>query len=141
METITESCVSLAEIAGKRGLVLCGSVSIFSGSQLHQAAVQILQGGEDAAVCCDQVEHIDTSALQIILSLKQALRQRGRSLHLVGLPAALGEGLAFSGLGDALKDESQLDELVHAVWVGPRHLLARARRENTPEAHLVTGYF
>jgi anti-anti-sigma factor len=114
-EANTESCVSLVESAGQRGLVLRGSVGIFSADELHRAAVQLLRSGKDVTVSCEHVDRLDTSALQVVLSLKQAVHQNGRSFHLVNVPSTLRECLTSAGLWDVLQDQTPVNDAAHVA--------------------------
>lgn len=102
MESRTENGVEIAEQEGKPVLLLRGTVDLFLTGDLYQAALSLLERGEDASVCCENVGHLDTSALQILLALKRGLTKKVKLLQLSTPSDSLRKLLALTGLDDLL---------------------------------------
>lgn len=100
-----DSPVQTGEREGKPLLLLQGGVDIFFAAELHQAALKLLDSGEDAEVLCAQLERLDTSALQILLALKEGLAKKGKSLQLAGVPSPVADLLGLAGLADGLLEK------------------------------------
>lgn len=82
------NCVAIERRDGDPlALVLRGDVNIYVAALLHELTEILLQEHGDIAVSCEQLTHLDTSALQIILALHQDLQTQGRSLRLTGVSA------------------------------------------------------
>jgi anti-anti-sigma factor len=105
MEQEREATVSIAEREGKRTLVLQGAVDIFFAADLRQAALALLEDGEDISVVCEKLERLDTAALQILLALKKELEQRGKKLRMVELPSEPARFVGLAGLTSHLLQE------------------------------------
>ena len=100
MEAAKSAKVAVTKIEGRNTIALEGSVDIFFAVDLRQAALEVLQAGEDVVVCCEKLERLDTSALQILLALKKELEQSGRKIEWADVPsgpAALAALAGFSG--------------------------------------------
>ena len=54
--------------------------TIIRAEELHKQMEDLLQTGHDVEVDASQIEQIDTSVLQLLLSFHQSLSQDGRSL-------------------------------------------------------------
>jgi len=105
MEQEKAATVSIAEREGKRAVVLQGAVDIFFAADLRQAALALLEGGEDVAVYCEKLERLDTATLQILLALKKELEPRGRKLRMVGLASEPARFVGLAGLTSHLLRE------------------------------------
>ena len=58
--------VQVLERAGNGVLVLCGSIDITCVEDLRQAALQLLEQSRHTTASCEQIDYIDTPALQIL---------------------------------------------------------------------------
>jgi anti-anti-sigma factor len=105
MEQEKAATVSIAEREGKRAVVLQGAIDIFFAADLRQAALALLEGGEDVAVHCENLERLDTAALQILLALKKELEQRGRKLRMAELGSEPARFVGLAGLTSQLLQE------------------------------------
>ncbi len=104
-ETEKTAAVNLVERDGKRAIALAGAADIFFAADLRQAALALLEGGEDVAVDCGKLERLDTSTLQILLALKRELEQRGKKLRVIDLPAEPARLVGLAGLTNHLIQE------------------------------------
>lgn len=105
MEQERAATVSIAEREGKRAVVLQGAVDIFFAADLRQAALALLEGGEDVAVDCEKLERLDTATLQILLALKKELEQRGKKLRMTELRSEPARFVGLAGLTNHLLQE------------------------------------
>jgi anti-anti-sigma regulatory factor len=105
METERTAAVTLVEREGKRAIVLNGAADIFFAADLRQAALALLEGGEDVAVDCEKLARLDTSTLQILLALKRELEQSGRKLRMIELPSEPARLVGLAGLTSHLIQE------------------------------------
>ncbi|MHB8972981.1 MAG: STAS domain-containing protein [Pirellulaceae bacterium] len=62
----------------------------------------LLQEQEDVVVSGEQLAHLDTSTLQILVALRQGLWSQGRSLQLTGMSAELENLLQLAGVKNVL---------------------------------------
>ena len=62
-------------------LDLGAKCTIIRAEELHKQMEDLLQTGHDVEVDASQVEQIDSSVLQLLVSLHQTLSQDGRNLH------------------------------------------------------------
>ena len=77
-------------------------VNIYCAGLLHESADVLLQEQEDVVVSCEGLTQLDTSALQILLSLRQGMQTRGRSLRLAGISDNLKSLLQLAGVNSVL---------------------------------------
>lgn len=97
------ACVTIERHDGQPPtLVLRCDVNIYCAGLLHESADVLLQEQEDVVVSCEGLAHLDTSALQILLSLQQGLLAQGRNLRLEGISAELEGMLQLAGVNSAL---------------------------------------
>lgn len=82
-------------------LVLSGRVTVAAAREFHATARDLLARGSNIAVRCDGAEHLDTSAIQILLCLGRELANRGKRFDLSGVSPELGAGLRLAGLASA----------------------------------------
>ncbi|HEY1187904.1 MAG TPA: STAS domain-containing protein [Gemmata sp.] len=82
-------------------LVLTGRVTVAVAREFHATASDLLARGNSIAVRCDGAEHLDTSAIQILLCLARELVSRGKRFDLGGVSPELGAGLQLAGLANA----------------------------------------
>lgn len=64
------------------------------------AALGALEAGGDVAVNLDRVDHLDGSALQILLALETELKKRGQNLKLENTSPHLRQWFEFAGTAD-----------------------------------------
>ena len=79
-------------------LVLQGVVDIFEAGELHTLARAAMDAGGEVTVKLEEVERLDSSAIQILLALGQMLKAEGRSYRLEGMPAVVQESWRLLGL-------------------------------------------
>jgi anti-anti-sigma regulatory factor len=98
------ACISVHQAAdGLPELDLDGDINVACASQLQCEAVRLADGGQDVRVCGEHIEGLDTSAVQILAALKQALASQGKTLHWHGLSAESLGLLRLAGLSDSLR--------------------------------------
>jgi anti-anti-sigma regulatory factor len=102
MESEKGAAVSIGESEGRRAIVLQGAVDIFFAADLRQAALKLLETGEDVAVSCEKLERLDTAVLQILLALKKELEKSGKNLQMIGLAAGPARLVDLAGLAGHL---------------------------------------
>jgi ABC-type transporter Mla MlaB component len=68
--------------------------------ELRDAAVELLSEGKDIAVNLDRIDHLDASALQILLALEAEQNKQGRKLELVKASPHLRSWFEFAGADD-----------------------------------------
>ena len=105
MEPERAATVNIVEREGKRAIVLQGAADIFFAADLRQAALELLEGGEDIPVYCEKLERLDTSTLQILLALRRELEQRGKKLSVIALPSEPTRLVGLAGLTSHLIQE------------------------------------
>ena len=105
MQTGQHNAIEVVEREGKTLLILQGTVDVASAEQLHNAACQVAERRTDVAVECGPIEHIDLSALQILLALQQALHAQSNKFRLQNIPAVFAEQCKLAGLSQALSYE------------------------------------
>jgi len=79
-------------------LVLQGVVDVFEARELHALAQAAMDAGGEVTVRFEEVERLDSSAIQILLALGQTLKAEGRSYRLEGMPAGVQESWRLLGL-------------------------------------------
>jgi anti-anti-sigma factor len=68
--------------------------------ELREAALKVLSEGEDVTLNLKNVDHLDASALQILLTLGMEQKKRGRQLDLINVSPQLRQWFCYSGAGD-----------------------------------------
>ena len=76
-------------------------------ARVDNAALAALRGTEDVRLRCHEMTHLDTAALQILLSLRGALRERGRSLRWDGVAGPVATSLTLAGAGGMRREGAQ----------------------------------
>jgi anti-anti-sigma factor len=66
--------------------------------ELREAAIAALSQGKNVTLNLDRVDHLDASALQILLALHAALKMRGQNLLLLKASPRLRKWFEFSGV-------------------------------------------
>ena len=101
------ACVILERDDGKpHTLVLRGDVNIYCAGLFHELADSLLQEQVDVVVSCEGLAHVDTSALQLLLALRQGLEARGGSLRLECTSADLESLLQLAGVRSAFRSKA-----------------------------------
>ena len=91
--------VELRDSAETWILRLSGVVDVNDASTLHAAAREAAQGAPRAVVVhLQDVDRLDTSATQILLSLQRHLAASGRALRVEGTPPSVAELWRRAGL-------------------------------------------
>lgn len=80
-------------------LDLAGRVTAADAARLHAAARAAAARGGDVRVGFARAEHVDASAVQIVLALGRDLAGRGKRCDVADVPAAVGEVFRLAGLG------------------------------------------
>lgn len=102
MDPVRKQTVSRASRDGVEVLLLDGVVSIIAADELVDAARQIASAGGRVVVDCADVEHLDTSTLQILVALERQLASKGRALTLTGVKPAVQAYVELAGLAGEL---------------------------------------
>jgi anti-anti-sigma factor len=71
-----------------------------SAEELRNASLQALGEGTDVTLNLDKVDHLDASALQILLALDTEQKKNGRHLHLANASSHLRQWLDYAGASD-----------------------------------------
>lgn len=108
METEQQRAIDVTEHNGKPVLVLRGTIDVMLAEQFHQTACQLAERGEDTAVGCESIKNIDLSALQILLALKEELRDRGKNLTFREVPEVFVEQCRLASLSHTLLSEATI---------------------------------
>lgn len=82
-------------------LVLAGRVTVADAQRFHAAAVELVARGASVAVRCAEAEHLDASAVQLLLCLGREVVRAGRQFTVGGVPDALAEHFRLAGLAGA----------------------------------------
>lgn len=82
-------------------LSLSGHITITAAGRLHRAAREVVAHNSPVTVRLDQVEHLDTAAVQVLLSLGRDLTARGRKCDLTGLGGTVRDTFRLAGLTGA----------------------------------------
>lgn len=84
-------------------LVLWPDLSIAAAASNRELLLQALQDHDgDLALDLGQVSDFDSSGVQLLLSARLSLRQRGQALQLVAASPAVRDALATFGLTDLI---------------------------------------
>ena len=78
-------------------LTLKGKIAIGSAQKLRQTALDAARLGSNVVADVSAVEHLDCSALQILVALRMALRDHGNDLQLTGASDSLKQTLRIVG--------------------------------------------
>ncbi len=68
--------------------------------ELREAVLAALDQGKDMTLDLDRVDHLDASALQILLALDAEQKKRGRNLQLANASPHLQQWFEFAGVAD-----------------------------------------
>lgn len=67
---------------------------------LRAAALAALSASGDVALNLQGIDHLDASALQILLALDTEQKKRGQNLHLASVSLQLRQWFDFAGVAD-----------------------------------------
>ena len=70
--------------------------------ELREAAIAALSGSNDLTVNLERIDHLNASALQILLALEAEQTNRGQQLHLVNASPELRRWFELSGAANHL---------------------------------------
>jgi anti-anti-sigma regulatory factor len=84
---------------------LAGRVAMESAQELHRMAIELSRRGRDVTVCCQGVEYLDSSAIQVLLCLGRELELQNRICELTGLTGQARSDFRRVGLAHVLADE------------------------------------
>lgn len=79
-------------------LALRGTVGVALAPALRARALELAEDQRDVTVACDAVEHLDATALQLLIALRRAVEARGGRFTLAGVPDAVRHYLTLAGL-------------------------------------------
>jgi anti-anti-sigma regulatory factor len=68
--------------------------------ELREAALAALLHGRDVTIDVDRIDHLDASALQILLALDSELKRRKQNLHIEKVSPQLFKWFQFAGADD-----------------------------------------
>lgn len=68
--------------------------------ELRETALKALGEGKDMTLDLKNLDHLDASALQILLALEMEQKKQGRQLHLANVSAHLRQWFDYSGAVD-----------------------------------------
>ncbi|HUD74655.1 MAG TPA: STAS domain-containing protein [Terracidiphilus sp.] len=68
--------------------------------ELREEALKVLGEGKDVTLNLNSLDHLDASALQILLALDMEQKKQGRQLHLTNVSAHLRPWFDYSGAVD-----------------------------------------
>jgi anti-anti-sigma regulatory factor len=82
---------------GRARLILSGWVTVANAGDFHRAALSLCERGGHVGVDCSAAEHLDTSAVQLLLALGAEVERRGYTCEVVGASPAVRETLRLAG--------------------------------------------
>ena len=68
--------------------------------ELRETALAALEASYDMTLNLDRIDHLDASAMQILLALDMEQKNRGQHLHLVNASPQLQQWFEFSGAAE-----------------------------------------
>lgn len=68
--------------------------------ELRETAIAALKASHDMTLNLDKIDHLDASAMQILLALDAEQKNRGQHLHLVNASPQLRQWFEFSGAAE-----------------------------------------
>jgi anti-anti-sigma factor len=68
--------------------------------ELRDAVLAAVNDGKDLTLDLDRIDHLDGSALQILLAAEKDMKERGQSFRLARASAHLRKWFEFAGAGD-----------------------------------------
>jgi anti-anti-sigma regulatory factor len=71
-----------------------------SADELREAALAALLHGDDVTIDVDRIDHLDASALQILLALDSELKRRKQNIHIEKASPQLLKWFQFAGADD-----------------------------------------
>jgi anti-anti-sigma regulatory factor len=77
--------------------------------ELREAALHLSAESSNVAVNLGNIDHLDASALQILLALDAEQKKQGRHLHLANASAHLREWFEYAGAADHFFDDGAED--------------------------------
>jgi len=86
---------------GPASFSLKGTMRITDAEQLHES-VQMLANSSDVTVVCDETDFVDASIVQVLLALKESLRQHGHVLLFKNVPSSLASSWRLAGFDSTL---------------------------------------
>jgi anti-anti-sigma factor len=86
--------------AGTLLSVACAGGEWLSAGELRDRAIAALATSDEVVLNLGGVDHLDCSALQVLLALSVAQRQRGRQLQILNLSASLRQWLECAGAAE-----------------------------------------
>ncbi|MGA9069681.1 MAG: STAS domain-containing protein [Terracidiphilus sp.] len=71
-----------------------------ASDELRAAALSAVEAGSDVTLQLGGIDHLDASALQILLALNAEQKRRGRQLELAGASPQLRQWFAYAGAAE-----------------------------------------
>jgi anti-anti-sigma factor len=100
-------CVRLVEQEAHHVVELGGMVCLDAAATLRNEASRLLVGQKDVAIDWSGAEHVDASALQVLLALERSLASSGRRLFVRADNATVRRYLELAGLGGYFEPEGE----------------------------------
>lgn len=124
MEQVPSSSVTVSEKDGNWLLLLQRMIGTFSTDKLYQADQGFLERGEDTTICCQDTELLDTCVIQIVVSLQNGLKEKGKTYQINGFSPELEKTFSLAGLNGyfsydgtvRLSKKRSLGE--KSIWIG-----------------------
>jgi ABC-type transporter Mla MlaB component len=68
--------------------------------ELREAALDALRNDADPILSLDRINHLDASALQVLLAFQSEQKERGQDLQLTNVPLYLRQWFEYAGAAD-----------------------------------------
>ncbi|MCW5978812.1 MAG: STAS domain-containing protein [Bryobacteraceae bacterium] len=94
--------IRLVESEAEILIRLCGAVDIGASEAVLDAARQAASSTKAVRLDWSEADHVDLSALQIVLALDAALATDGRALEIGEMPPRVRQHVASAGLAEIL---------------------------------------
>lgn len=92
----------VCEDDGTLCLLLHGTVTAQCRAEVDAAACEVAAAGSDVDVCCEFLDHVDATCVQVLIALRRILVSQGKRLRLTDLSPAVQEELQRSSWGHEL---------------------------------------
>ncbi|MBK7976190.1 MAG: STAS domain-containing protein [Deltaproteobacteria bacterium] len=100
----SEPRVRLESRDGHAVVVLVGEIGIALAGELRSACVEASDLATDVALDWRDLAHLDASALQVLIALRERVHEQGHRLRAEPPPARVADLLALAGFRDGLVD-------------------------------------
>ena len=97
------SPISFSDSSGRCILRLAGALGVADAESICQAARQVCETGQDAVIDWSAVTQLDASIAQILLALREALKEQSKCLYSSSIPPTVHVWLKTAGLSPLLE--------------------------------------